>query len=162
MPQLNSATFVSQIFWLIVSFVIMWLVVGKFVVPRIGEIIKRRQRKIDDCISAAEGFKASAEELISRYNAAVARAEEQANDTWQKAQDEIKKQSESLQTEMNERLKKRLEDNEKNLRQFEKAVKSKVDVMAADLSEQIVSKLNISGIGREKIDEALKKDVSNG
>ena len=140
----------------------MWLIVSKVVVPRIGEIIKRRQRKIDDCVSAAEGFKASAEELVSRYNAAVTKAEEQANDAWQKAQNEIKKQSEILQAEMNERLKKRMDDNEENLRQFEKVVKSKIDEMAADLSEQIVGKLNISGIGRKEIDEALKKDASNG
>lgn len=161
MPQLNSATFVSQFFWLIVSFMLMWLIVGKLFVPRIAEIIKRRQRKIDDCIAAAEAFKASAEELVYRYNTAIKHAEEQADEIWQKTQNDIKEQSEALRLEMEERLKKRLADNDSDLRRVEKAVKSKINVMVADLSEQIIAKLGISGINRKEIEEILKKGSDN-
>lgn len=161
MPQLNSATFVSQIFWLIISFMIMWLVVSRFVAPKISEIVKRRQRKIDDCISAAEDFKSSAEELISRYNSAIEKAEKQADETWQKTNDELKKQFADLQEEMNERLQKKMSESKDDLRRIEQTIKSRIDIMAADLSEELLQKLNIPGIGREEIDEILKEDAGN-
>ena len=78
MPQLNSASFVSQIFWLLVCFSLMWFFVAKLIAPRIADIVQRRQRKIDDCIAAADNFRQTAENLVLRYDSAIKKAEQEA------------------------------------------------------------------------------------
>ena len=158
MPQLNSATFVSQFFWLVISFMMMWLIVGHFIVPKISDILKRRQRKIDDCVAAAEEFRTTAEDLINRYNSAVSKAEKQAEDTWQVVHDEIKRQSEELHSDMNERLKKQLAESNKNLNRVEQMVKAKVNAMVADLSEVVVNKLELADINRDDIEKVLEQE----
>lgn len=158
MPQLNSATFVSQFFWLVVSFMMMWLIVGCFIVPKISDILKRRQRKIDDCVAAAEQFRTTAEDLITRYNSAIDRAEKQADETWQAVHDEIKRRSDELHADVNERLNKRLANSNQNLNRVEQMIKEKVNTMVVDLAETIVNKLEIADIGHDDIEKALKQE----
>ena len=49
MPQLDTSTFTSQLFWLVVCFFSMMFIMSKFIIPKIADIMEQRQRKIDGC-----------------------------------------------------------------------------------------------------------------
>lgn len=161
MPQLNSATFISQIFWLVVSFSLMWLIVGRFIVPKINDIKERRQHKINDYLAAAGSFKQSAEELALRYNAAVEKAEQAAAQAWSEARAELEVRSAGLRQEMSERLNERMKANEEELERSAKDVRARLDGIAEELAVKIAEKMQLPGIGRAEISAVKGKDDNN-
>ena len=54
MPQFNFATFVPQIFWLIVSFLLMLILMKCIIVPRLSGIAEARKHYIENYIKKAE------------------------------------------------------------------------------------------------------------
>ena len=151
MPQLDSSTFISQIFWLIVCFSVLWTIIGCFVTPKISDIVQRRQHKIDDYLSAAEKFKQSAEELVARYDAAIAKAEQTAENTWKNAKDELKLATEKLQEDMSIKLKEKTQATEDELQKIETEVKNQVDAMSVSLAEKVAINLGLSFVNKEDI-----------
>ena len=63
MPQLNPEFFVSQLFWLVVSFSFLLVFLWRISLPRIGSVLDKRERKINDDISAAKKLQAEAEAI---------------------------------------------------------------------------------------------------
>lgn len=161
MPQLNSATFISQIFWLIVSFSLMWLIVARFIVPKISDIKERRQHKVNDYLAAAGSFKQSAEELAARYNAAIEKAEQAASQAWDEARSELEARSSELRREMTERLNERMKANEKELERNAKDVRAQLNGMAEELAVKIAAKMQLPGIGKAEISAAGRKEDGN-
>ena len=80
MPQLDFSTFPNQIFWLVVTIVVIYLILSRVALPRIGAVLAERQGTITNDIAAAEDLKRQAAEAEDAYNKALAdaRAEAQA------------------------------------------------------------------------------------
>jgi len=80
MPQLNFDTFPNQIFWLVLSLIVVYFIVSKVILPRIGGVLEERHSVISDYLSQAADFKKQAEQAEADYEAALkeARAEAQA------------------------------------------------------------------------------------
>ncbi len=90
MPQLDFATFPNQIFWLVVSIVVLYFIVAKVALPRIGSVIEDRHNAVANDIEQAAEFKRKAEEAEAAYNAALAEARAQAMQIAGEAKAEIK------------------------------------------------------------------------
>ena len=60
LPQLDLTTYSSQVFWLIVSFVVLYFLVAKLAMPRIAEVLEERQERIEDDLDKAETLKKEA------------------------------------------------------------------------------------------------------
>jgi len=71
MPQFDIATYYSQIFWLIVTFGLLYIFVYKFIVPKAEEIFNNRQANIQDNITQADTLTIEAEKLNKYYNEEV-------------------------------------------------------------------------------------------
>ena len=78
MPQFNAKSFNSQLFWLTISFVTLYLIVTYFILPRIRENIRLRKNKIANDLERAEGIKVEIESMISQMNIKVEEAKNQA------------------------------------------------------------------------------------
>ena len=80
MPQLCGEWFPNQIFWLVLSLIVVYFIVSKVILPRIGGVLEERHSVISDYISQAADFKKQAEEAEADYETALtqARAEAQA------------------------------------------------------------------------------------
>jgi len=90
MPQLDFATFPNQIFWLVVSIVVLYFIVAKVALPRIGSVIEDRYNAVANDIEQAAEFKRKAEEAEAAYNAALTEARAQAMRIAGEAKAEIK------------------------------------------------------------------------
>ena len=77
MPQLDFSTFGNQIFWLVITLVIIYLILSRVALPRIAEVLAERSGTIGNDIAAAEDLKAKANDAEEAYNQALtdARAE---------------------------------------------------------------------------------------
>jgi F-type H+-transporting ATPase subunit b len=80
MPQLDLATWPTQIFWLAVTFIALYLVISRVAIPRTGGVIEKRKSTIEGDITAAQRLKSDVDATIKAYEAALAdsRAKSQA------------------------------------------------------------------------------------
>ncbi len=78
MPQFNAKSFNSQLFWLIITFTVLYLIITYFILPRIRENIRLRKNKIANDLERAEKIKAEIEDMISKANIRLEEAKNQA------------------------------------------------------------------------------------
>lgn len=144
MPQLDISTYTSQIFWLVISFLTMFFIMSRFIVPKISEVINQRQRKIDDYLDSAHEFKMQAEAVIDRYEATLEKAEAKANEAMEKARKDMQSFVEQTQKDADERLAKKLEDSEKQIADIHKQAIEMVETISVDIASEIVAKIGLN------------------
>ena len=78
MPQLDFSTYANQIFWLVVTLVVIYFILSRIALPRIAAVLAERQGTITNDLAAAEDLKAKAVEAETAYNQALADARAEA------------------------------------------------------------------------------------
>jgi len=78
MPQFDTSTFASQLFWLAVALVVFFFVLQKNALPKIEDALETRRRKVDDDLDKASAHREEAEAAMAAYEKALADAAEQA------------------------------------------------------------------------------------
>ncbi len=71
MPQLDTATFAPQLVWLAITFIGLYLILARAVLPRIASVLEDRQKRIDGNLEKAEGLKVEAEAARAAYEEAL-------------------------------------------------------------------------------------------
>ena len=79
MPQLNTEYFASQIFWLVISFIILYVVMSKYALPKIANVIETREDIIARDVEEAENFKKESEITEQGYLQSIKEAQENAS-----------------------------------------------------------------------------------
>jgi F-type H+-transporting ATPase subunit b len=79
MPQLNPEYFASQIFWLVISFGILYIVMAKFALPKIANVIESREDIIARDVEDAENFKKDSEVIEQKYLESIKEAHEKSS-----------------------------------------------------------------------------------
>ncbi|MFV3127917.1 ATPase [Niveispirillum sp. KHB5.9] len=74
LPQLNPASFASQVFWWAVTFGLLFWLMSKVALPRVAEVLEARQEKISNDLEKASALKAEAEGVMQAYEKALAEA----------------------------------------------------------------------------------------
>ena len=67
MPQLEVSTFVPQLVWLAITFVVLYLLMAGIGLPRVGGAIEARRRRVDDDLARAAQLKSEAEAVLAAY-----------------------------------------------------------------------------------------------
>ena len=91
MPQFDSSTFASQLFWLAVTFAVLFLLMWKVALPRVGDTLAKREQKISGDISKAAELKEEAEKVQADLEKALAEARADAQEVIRKANEAIAK-----------------------------------------------------------------------
>lgn len=78
MPQLDPSLFSTQLFWLFVSFLVLFLIAWKTALPRVADVLNARRNRIDGDLERAQALKIEAEEVLSAYEKALADASAEA------------------------------------------------------------------------------------
>ncbi len=146
MPQLEISTYLSQFFWLITSFLSLWLVMAWVIIPKIEEVMEQRRRKIDDFVQKAEKINKQALISLEKYEKALKKAKEKA----QTAIDENKKELEQViatrHLEIEELLNKKIADTEFMLAKERRETLVAIDEVSVNVAEQILNKLGIENV----------------
>ena len=78
-PPFKTETFPSQIFWLAITFAVLFVVLWRVAGPRIGGVIGARKGRIDGDITTAGKHRSDAEAALASYQAALAEARAKAH-----------------------------------------------------------------------------------
>lgn len=112
MPQLDISAFTPQIIWLFITFIALYLLMAKLALPRVGNILEKRQNKIDDHLDVAQSLRNEANTDAETYENVLAEARERARKAIQDANKEIAIETTRRQKELGIRLSSELKSAE--------------------------------------------------
>src|SRR3954470_19083999 len=77
-PPFNPSTFASQLVWLAIAFVVLYVLMARLALPRIGKILEDRDSAIKGDLAQAEKLKTQSDEAVAAYEKALADARNRA------------------------------------------------------------------------------------
>ena len=108
MPQLDITTFIPQLFWLIITFVTLYLIMSMVILPKIADVLEQRQDRIASDIQEAERLKLDAEIALKDYESVLFKARESAQEISAKNKldiiNNINKENERLDADLKAKL----------------------------------------------------------
>ena len=159
MPQLNPEFWISQIFWLTLTFGILYIVLSKLILPKISANLELRKSQIQDNIEAAEKQRKDSESKLKEYDDIIFKSKLEAKnifkDSREKVIKDINNKKETLENQINEEIKKA----EKEIEIVKKSAPEKINKIAIEASSELVKKLIGAEINNSSI-SAIVNDLS--
>lgn len=148
MPQLCFEWFPNQMFWLVVTLVVIYLILARVALPRIGSILAERQGTITKDIAAAEDLKVKALEAEDVYNQALADARTEAMSIAAEARAEIQGDLNDAIAKADAEISARAAEGEKAIAAIRANALEAVQSVAADTAAELVSALGGKADGK--------------
>jgi F-type H+-transporting ATPase subunit b len=140
-PPFQSEYFPSQLFWLVVSFVLLYALMARVALPRIGSIFNERGRLIGDDIKAADELKERANAAHAAYEKALADARARAQSIAGETRAQQAAETEAAQKRLEAELHQRLAAADQSIAATRNAAMGHVHTIAADTAAAIVERL---------------------
>jgi len=100
-PPFDPTYFASQLFWLAISFAVLYFLLSRWLLPRIGSAIEERKDRIADDLDAAAGLKAQADDAVKAYEKSLADARAKAQAVGAEARAEAEREAAAETASMN-------------------------------------------------------------
>ncbi len=141
MPQLDFSTYGNQIFWLLVTLVVIYFILSRIALPRIAAVLAERQGTITNDLAAAEDLKAKAVAAEDAYNKALAEARGEAQRIAADARAAIQADLDDAIAKADAEIAAKAAESEKALAEIKAGALDAVKVVAADTAAELVSAL---------------------
>lgn len=164
MPQLNPEYWFSQIFWLIIFFIILYLAVSKIYLPKIKNNLDNREKKIRDDLSQAKDLKELSEKKNVEYLQLIEKAkkkiEKNIADSKIEIADKIEKKRENIENEIEVEITKAQKEIAKLKIDSVSDIKKISEDLTSEILEKIIGdKLNNSSV-KATVDQITKKELN--
>jgi F-type H+-transporting ATPase subunit b len=140
-PPFQTENFASQLVWLAIAFVLLYVLMAKLALPRVGSIIEKRRRHIEDDIAEAGRLKTQSDEAAAAYERALADARGRAQAIANETRERQTAESEARRKTLEEQLNSRLADAEKTIAATKQAALGNVRGIAEEAARAIVERL---------------------
>jgi F-type H+-transporting ATPase subunit b len=159
MPQLNPEFWISQIFWLIITFGILFIVLTKVILPKISDNLETRKSQILENIEIADRQKEESQKKIDEYEKIIldskVKAKNYFNEAREKILDDINKKRTALEKDLDEEI----GGVEKELSDLKNKSGEKINKIAAETSAELIKELIGEEVNSSSI-AAIVKDQS--
>jgi F-type H+-transporting ATPase subunit b len=141
MPQLDFSTWPNQIFWLLVTLVVIYFVLSKIALPRIGAVLADRKSTITNDLAAAEELKQRAVAAEKAYHDALASARSEAAKIVAAAKAEIQKDLDAATARADAEIAAKAAESEKTIAAIRDGAAAAVAEVARDTAGELVAAL---------------------
>jgi F-type H+-transporting ATPase subunit b len=152
---LDSTTFVPQLVWLALTFGLLYLLLKRFALPRVGEVIEERRERIQRDLEKAEKLKAETEQALATYEQALAEARAKGNAIAKTMRDQLSAEVEKERAAVDASIAQKLADADAQIAQSKAKAMANVSDIAADTAAAVVAKLLGKEVPREEVQRAL-------
>ncbi|GIT91017.1 ATP synthase subunit b 2 [Jannaschia pagri] len=139
MPQLCGDWFLNQIFWLLVTLAVIYLVLTKVALPRIGAVLAERSGTISNDLAAAEDLNRQAAEAETAYNQALAEARAEAQRISGETRAAIKADLDAAIAKADEEIAAKTAESEAQIAEIQANAATSVAQVARDIAADIVT-----------------------
>ncbi|MGG7567513.1 F0F1 ATP synthase subunit B' [Rhodovulum sp. DZ06] len=141
LPQLDFSTWGSQIPWLIITLLVLYYIISRIALPRIGGVIEERHDAIEDDLDRAAEFKRQAAEAEAAYEKALADARAEAQAIAQATRDEIQKEVDAATAKADAEIAARAAEGEARIAEIRASALESVEAVAAETAEALLGAL---------------------
>jgi F-type H+-transporting ATPase subunit b len=152
---LDAGTFVPQLVWLALTFGLLYLLLKRFALPRVGEVIEERRDRIQRDLEKAEKLKVETEQALATYEAALAEARAKGNAIAKTMRDELSAEVEKERAAVDAHIAGKLADAEAQIAQSKTKAMASVADIAADTAAAVVARLLGQEVPRDEVQRAL-------
>jgi F-type H+-transporting ATPase subunit b len=133
--------FPSQLVWLAVTFVLLYVLMSRVALPRIASILADRDKRIADDIAAANRFKEQSEAAHAAYEKALADARSRAQSIANATREQQAAAAEATNKQLEAQLHERIAAAEQSIAANRTSAMSNVGSIASDTAAAIVERL---------------------
>ena len=140
-PPFEKDTFASQLVSLAIAFVVLYLIVSRIALPRVGSLLDARQNAIEGDLAAAQKLKDESDSALKAYESELADARSRAQTISAETREKLNAAAEAQRKTLEDQLSVKLADAEKTIASTREAAMSNVRGIAADAAAAIVQRL---------------------
>ena len=159
MPQLDPEFWISQIFWLTLSFGILYIVLSKFILPKISANLELRKSQIQENIEAAEKQRESSELKLKEYDKIILESKLEAQNIFKDAKEKVLNDINSKKEVLDKQIDEEINNAEKEIETLRKGASEKINKIARETSFDLVKKLIGAEVNNSSI-SAIVDDLS--
>lgn len=155
MPQLDISTFDNQIFWLLITLVVIYFVLSRIALPRIGSVLAERAGTITNDIAAAEDLKQQAVDAEAAYEKALIDARAEAGRIVGETKAAIQVDLDKAIAKADAEIAARAAEGEKAIAVIRDSAVENVGIVAKDIAKDIVAAVAPGKIDAKSITAAV-------
>jgi len=159
MPQLNPEFWVSQVFWLTLTFGILYIVLSKLILPKISANLESRKSQIQENIEAAEKQRESSESKLKEYDEIILKSKLEAKNIFKDAREKALKDINSKREILDNQIDEEVKNAEKEIEILRKSAPEKINKIAIETSSELVKRLIGAEVNNSSI-SAIVDDLS--
>jgi len=159
MPQLNPEFWISQIFWLTITFGTLYVVLSKLILPKISANLEIRKSQILENIEAAEKQREESEIRIAEYERTVQNSKNEAKNYFKKSREKLLKDINLKKETLDKELNAEIEKAESEIQELRNRAPEKINKIAVETSADLLQQLIGAEINNSSI-SAIVDDLS--
>ena len=159
MPQLNPEFWISQIFWLTLTFGILYIILSKLILPKISANLELRKSQIQENIEAAEKQRESSESKLKEYDNIILKSKLDAKNIFKDAREKVLKDINSKKETLDKQVDEEIKKVEQEILILKKGAPEKINKIVIETSSELVKKLIGADVNNSSI-SAIVDDLS--
>ena len=159
MPQLNPEFWISQIFWLTLTFGTLYIVLSKLILPKISDNLETRKSKILENIEAADKQRADSEKKLEEYEEIISRSKNEAKNIYNQAKEKVLKDISEKKQVLDKQIDKEIRRAEEEIKILRTSAPDKISKIAIETSYELLQKLIGTEVNNSSI-SAIVDDLS--
>ena len=159
-PPFEKQHFASQLVWLVLSFIVLYVLLWKLVLPRVASILLARRTRIEGDLADAAKAKADSEAALARYEKSLAEARANAQAIAAKTHQELAARSEARRKELEAALAAKLAEAEKTIEATKAGAMKNVRGIAVDAAAAIVERLTGTAPAKPAVERAVDQAIN--
>ena len=156
MPQLNPEFWVSQVFWLILTFSFLFIILSKLILPKISNNIEDRKSKILENIDTAEKQRSDSENKIKEYEKIILDSKNHAKNYFNEARQKILKDIDSKREALEKEINNEIGDAEKEIVELNNTSVEKINKIAIETASDLVESFLETEVNKSNISAVVE------
>ena len=158
MPQLDFSTFLPQIFWLFISLSFLYIVLSRYALPRVSDVIEERKDIIAQDIDSAKEYSEESEKAIEELNLKLSEAKTSSQNLINKSLQDIKEDSEIKKSSLIKKINNEISEAEGEIKEKKETALAEISSISESLAIEMLESLSVGEIDKGKIAALSKTD----
>jgi F-type H+-transporting ATPase subunit b len=154
-PPLDPGTFAAQFVWLALTFGLLYVVLSRVALPRVGEVIEERRDRVQRDLDAAEKLKTQTEQALANYEQALADARAKGNAIAKSMRDTLAGEIDSERAKVEAQIGQHLAAAETRINETKSKALASVNDIATEIAGAIVTRLIGNEVSQDEVKRAL-------
>ena len=158
MPQLDFSTFLPQIFWLFISLSFLYIVLSRYALPRVSDVIEERKDIIAQDIDSAKEYSEESEKTTEELNLRLSEAKVSSQNLINKSLQDIKEDNEIKKSSLIKEINNEISEAEGDIKEKKEIALDEISSISESLAVEMLENLSVGKIDKEKIASLSKID----